>query len=638
MCGILGFISKTDQPNILTEMLEVQKHRGPDDQGIYIDKETGVHLGHNRLSVLDLSKRGHQPFQTTDGQLAIVYNGEIYNFKQIREELQRLGYEFTSSTDTEVVLISYQVWGMACLQKFIGMFAFTILDKPNKKLILVRDRAGVKPLYYYHNATNFLFSSELKSFCCHPSFIKKLNKEVLPHFFQNGYIPAPYCIFENCMKVDPGSYVEYDLTKRTLKTHYYWKVEDHYNNAPPQNSEEGILARLEKILEDAIDLRMVSDVPVGIFLSGGYDSSLVTSVLAKKYGNTLNTFTIGFEDEAFNEANQAREIAEYLGTNHKEFYVKSSDLLELINQFPLVYDEPFGDSSALPTMLLSKLARKDVKVILSADGGDEIFFGYSKYAFLTKYSFLLKNGLLAKILRAAINNIPIKLADIANSLLPRMWRNTNFRYKLNKFVRAINSRNTKEMFLNASSHVDESEVSKILNNSSSSIENAKYFCGKSFSFADNMMVSDYKNFLCDDVLTKVDRATMSVGLEGREPLLDHRIIEFVASVPHELKFKKNKSKYLLRQVLYKNLPPNLVDKPKTGFDVPLDLWLKSDLNFLVEKYFTIEKLSKSIFNVDAVLNLKTQLNQNKEVNIHLVWYILVFQMWAETWLDTNTIG
>jgi asparagine synthase (glutamine-hydrolysing) len=633
MCGIVGFISPLNKKDVLYDMLNIQSYRGPDDQGIFIDEKSGVHLGHNRLSIQDLSSHGHQPFVSDCEKYIIVFNGEVYNFKDIKKELEKLGYNFISSSDTEVILYSYKQWGIKCIDKFIGMFAFSILDKTTNKLILVRDRAGVKPLYYYTNGKEFLFSSELKSFHKYPKFKKELNKEVLPYYFQFGYIPAPHSIFENCYKLESGHYLEFNIQHSIFEINKYWDVNKFYEKESIDKSESGILDDIENILDNAIDLRMVSDVPVGVFLSGGYDSSLVASILSKKQGKKINTFTIGFDDEKYNEAEHAKSIASYLGTNHTEYYMKDDDMLSLVEKLPFYYDEPFGDSSALPTMIVSKIAREKVTVVLSADGGDEAFCGYSKYFFLNKFSNIFSSKIKKQILKISLNMMSDSIVENLNNILPSNLKQTNIKDKYNKFKRAINSDSIEEMFQNASSYVDKSDVDKILNiNSNKSIYSI--FENKSnLSYLNYMMSVDYKAFMNDDVLTKVDRATMSVSLEGREPLLDHRIIEYLSRVPEHLKYKNKQGKYLLRKILYKYLPKEMVDKPKSGFQIPLEEWLKGDLRYLVEKYLNEKKLDSEIFNVAEVLELKTKLFLGHYVNINQIWLVIMFEMWKEKWFD-----
>ncbi len=632
MCGIVGFIDKNKNIDTLNDMLKIQSYRGPDDSGVYFDEISGVHLGHNRLSIQDLSSHGHQPFVSDCRNYIIVFNGEVYNFKIIKTELQNLGYNFISNSDTEVILYSYKQWGIDCIHKFIGMFSFSILDKLNNKLFLVRDRAGVKPLYYYKVENEFMFSSEIKSFHKHPIFRKEQNLSVLPYFFQFGYIPAPYTIFKNCFKLEAGHYLEYYIENSEFKIVKYWDVNDFYLEDKFNKNENEILEEIEKIVDNAIDLRMVSDVPVGVFLSGGYDSSLVASILAKKQGKKINTFTIGFDDEKYNEAEHAKTIAEYLGTNHTEYYMRNSDMLDLVESLPFYYDEPFGDSSALPTMIVSKLARKSVTVALSADGGDEAFCGYSKYFFLNKFQNIFSNTLKKELLKIGLNLFNPNIVDYINNKLPKNLKQTNIKDKYIKFQRAINSKSLEEMFQNASSYVDKKEIAKFLKINKNEDLFKKWNKIENIEFLDQMMAIDYKLFMNDDVLTKVDRATMSVSLEGREPLLDHRIIECMARIPLNIKYKNKQGKYLLRQILYKYLPKEMVDKPKSGFQIPLNEWLRGELKPLVLKYLDDTKLDENIFNIKEINILKKRFFEEEDLGT-TIWFILMYQMWKEKWLD-----
>ena len=632
MCGIVGFIDKSKSINTLSDMLKIQSYRGPDDSGVYFHEKSGVHFGHNRLSIQDLSSHGHQPFVSDCENYVIVFNGEVYNFKNIKIELEKLGYEFISNSDTEVILYSYKEWGIKCIDKFIGMFAFAILDKVEDKLVLVGDRAGVKPLYYYADEKEFMFSSEIKSFHKHPKFKKEQNIEVLPYFFQFGYIPAPFTIFQNCFKLEAGHYLELKIDNLEFKIIKYWDVTDFYLQEKFTKNEDEIIEDIEKILDNAIDLRMVSDVPVGVFLSGGYDSSLVASILAKKQGKKINTFTIGFDDEKYNEAKHAKTIAEYLGTNHTEYYMKNSDMLDLVESLPFYYDEPFGDSSALPTMIVSKMARQSVTVALSADGGDEAFCGYSKYFFLNKFQNIFSNSFKREVLKTGLNLFSADSVEYINEKLPKNLKQTNIKDKYTKFQRAINSSSLEEMFQNASSYVDKNEIARFLKVSKNKELFKKWEKIGNIEFLNQMMAIDYKLFMNDDVLTKVDRATMSVSLEGREPLLDHRIIEYMARVPLDIKYKNKQGKYLLRQVLYKYIPKEMVDKPKSGFQIPLNEWLRSQLKPLVLKYLDVSRLDESIFNIEEIMQLKKRFFDGVDIGT-TVWFILMYQMWKEKWLD-----
>lgn len=633
MCGIVGFIDKNNSTAIVENMLKVQAYRGPDDNGTYFDGDSGVHFGHNRLSIQDLSSHGHQPFISSCGEYIIAFNGEVYNFKEIREDLKALGYQFISNSDTEVILYSYKAWGMKCLEKFIGMFAFAILDKSIDKLYLVRDRAGVKPLYYYQYDDQFIFSSEIKSFHQHPEFKKEQNLEVLPYYFQFGYIPAPYTIFENCFKLESGHYLEFNLKDSTFEIYHYWDVNDFYKQEKNLKSEDEILSELETILNDSIALRMVSDVPVGVFLSGGYDSSLVTSILAKKQNKKINTFTIGFDDERYNEAEHAKIIANYLGTNHTEYYMNNNDMVELIEKLPFYYDEPFGANSSLATIILSKLAKQSVTVALSADGGDEAFCGYSKYIFLNKFQNIFSSNFKKKGLQILLNSLNEESVESINNKLPKSMKQTNIKDKFSKFKRAINSKTLEEMFENASSYIDKNDVKNFLQVPYSSSVFNKWSKIDNLEFMNQMMAIDYKLFMSDEVLVKVDKATMSASLEGREPLIDHRIIEFMATIPLDIKYKNGKSKYLLRKLLYKYLPKEIVDKPKSGFQVPLNTLLRNELKYLVNNYINEKQLSEKIFNVNLIIKMKKEFFNGKE-NGNIIWLILVYQMWCEKWMDS----
>jgi asparagine synthase (glutamine-hydrolysing) len=632
MCGIVGFIDKNKSLDTLKNMLEIQSYRGPDDSGIYFDEKSGVHYGHNRLSIQDISSHGHQPFISDCLQYIIIFNGEIYNFKTIRSELTELGYNFISNSDTEVILYSYKQWGVKCIDKFVGMFAFSIFDKKQRKLILVRDRTGVKPLYYYIDKEQFMFSSELKSFHKHPKFRKVQNSEVLPYFFQFGYIPSPHTIFKNCFKLEAGHYLELSTNNLEFKITKYWDVNDYYLQEKLSKNETEVIGDIEKILDNAISLRMISDVPIGVFLSGGLDSSLVVSMLSKKHNKQINTFTIGFEDQDYNEAKYAKKVAAFLGTNHTEYYMKSSDMLNLIEDLPFYYDEPFGDSSALPTMIVSKLARQTVTVALSADGGDETFCGYSKYFFLNKHQNIFSNNFKRKLLKTSLKFFSSKSIENINNKIPKRLKQTNIKDKYEKFKRAINSNNPEEMFENASSYEDKVNIRDFLTIEKNPKIFKKWHKIGNIDFLNQMMAIDYKLFMSDDVLTKVDRATMSVSLEGREPLLDHRIIEYMARVPLHLKYKNQQGKYLLKQILYKYLPKEMVDKPKSGFQIPLNEWLRDELKPLVLKYLDNIKLDKDIFDINKINSLKKRFFEGEDSG-STIWFILMYQMWKERWLE-----
>ena len=586
MCGVVGFVdhSHTSSSETLQAMTATLQHRGPDSSGIYIDESSDyqVGLGHQRLSILDLSELGQQPM--VHEHLHIIHNGEVYNFEVIKQELKSIGYSFSSHTDTEVILKAFHAWGVSCVDKFRGMFAFVIYDTKLQKLFMFRDRAGVKPFYYHVTDGLFLFGSELKAFHKHEGFSKTINKEVIPTYMQFGYIPAPYSIFEDTYKLKAGHYLEFNIQNSKFKITQYWDVNELYCVEKTAATEEEILKELKKELSEACSLRMVSDVPVGVFLSGGIDSSLVTALLQKESNVPLKTFTIGFDEAGYNEAEQAKEIAGYLKTDHTEYYCSKEDALQVIPELPKIYDEPFGDSSAIATILVSKLAKEKVSVVLSGDGGDETFCGYSKYFALNKAVKYLEPGLRRAVVQKAVGLLNEDSVLKLNDLLPKAKRQTNVRDKFQKFQRAINAEGIDAMFVEASSYVDSDTINRYLKDGFKTLDQTGFDNFKGLQDVEpieQMMAIDYQTFMVDDVLTKVDRATMSQSLEGREPLLDHKIIEYAATIPIELKYRDGSGKYLLKKVLEKHLPKEYWDRPKSGFQVPLFEWLKSDLRALL---------------------------------------------------------
>jgi asparagine synthase (glutamine-hydrolysing) len=638
MCGIVGFIDKKKETSqaILENMRESINYRGPDSVGseIYEENNYDIGLGHRRLSILDLSPLGSQPMYYEN--LTLIHNGEVYNFDSIKKELIEIDYKFDSHTDTEVILKAFHAWGVESVHKFRGMFAFSIYDKKEQKLYIFRDRAGVKPLYYYKNDEIFLFGSELKSFSQHPKFKKDINNQALPYYFRFGYIPAPLTIFKNSYKLQAGHYLTVNCNDNSYTQMPYWSVEKFYMENKNQQSEEEILAQLEELLLDSFKLRMVSDVPVGVFLSGGVDSSLITALLNRESKEPLKTFTIGFEEKNYNEAKFAKEVAEHLGTDHTEYYCTKEDMLKVIKDLPTMYDEPFGDSSAIPTLLVSKLAKEKVSVVLSGDGGDEAFVGYSKYFALEKILKLQQSPLKRKLLHLITNILNEERVEKLNNLLPASKKQKNIKDKYQKFKNAVNSKNISEMFINASSYVDTKTLDSVLINSNIDVNITDFSIltkTKSLSQLEQMMLCDYKTYMANDILTKVDRASMSVSIEAREPFIDHKIIEFIAKVPTDIKYKEEKGKYLLKKILYKYVPKSLIERPKSGFQVPLYEWLKNDLKEELDHFLSEERLTKSaIYNVQEVLNIKEKLYNGEVINLSLLWFILMFEMWKERWV------
>jgi len=632
MCGIVGLIdyNKKSNSEILNQMNETLYHRGPDDSGYsFIERDKyQIGLAHRRLSILDLSKKGHQPMKFDS--LEIVYNGEIYNFKEIKEELEKCGYKFNSNSDTEVILKAFHKWGIESIHKFIGMFAFCIYDKKKEKCYLVRDRAGVKPLYYYEKNGLFLFASELKVFYKHPGFKKEIDYNGLASFFRYGYILAPYTIFQNAKKLHVGYYIEYDLKSNIKVIKKYWDVYDYYNQPKLKIDENEAIEEIENLLISAFKYRMISDVPVGVFLSGGYDSTAVTAILQNNSNKRLKTFTIGFNIKEYDESIYAKQYAKILGTDHYEYIATEKDVIDIIPILPEVYDELFGDSSAIPTILVSKLAKEKVSVVLSADGGDEIFGGYNKYykvpILYKKFNKLTNYKLIFNIFRKIFQN---KITNNLNLLI------SNYNNKVNKFYDMLNHPILKFIFDRYNYYLTDEELIKLIKHNFrlNTNFNTMDLLNEYNDNISKIMAVDYKTYLPDDILVKVDRATMSVSLEGREPFLDHRIIEFVAKLPIELKYKNNTTKYLLRQIVHKYIPKELIDRPKKGFSIPINEWYEIKLKDYFREYLSKESIKRiGILNYEVVETILKRYEKNEKFLIKNIWFIFIFQLWAKRWL------
>jgi len=643
MCGIVGFFSgnKRTDSEVLISMRDALSHRGPDDMGSYIDIENKVGLAHRRLSILDLSPLGHQPMSNEEGSIWVAYNGEIYNFKELREELIQIGYRFKSNSDTEVLVKAFEQWGIECINRFIGMFAIAIWDKRTKKLYLIRDRAGVKPLYYYRRNGVFLFGSELKALMKHPDFHKEIDFNILPLYLRYGFISSPYTIFKDTFKIKPGHYL--CVSNNSMNEVKYWDIADYYNAVPLSKSEDELTEELEDILIDSFKYRLVSDVPVGVFLSGGIDSTIVTTLLQKNIGSKLKTFTIGFIEDRFNEAESAKKIAKFLGTEHTEYYLSEKDAFEIIDKLPEIYDEPFGDQSAIPTYLVSKLARREVKVALSADGGDELFCGYRRYRSIFKIKNFISNypSPIKKMFMKTLSSIsPDRVDNIYRSLsflAPRLNEVKDTYIKWRNMLQEYNDGNIIGMYRYNLSKWNPVDIFDLMNKDldvkfDNEFEDA--FHGlENVDLISQMMAADYKTYLADDILTKVDRATMSVGLEGREPFLDHRVAEYVARIPLSLKFKNGNSKYIIKKILKKHLPEALFKRPKQGFVVPLDKWLKGEMYPLVMNYLDKDRLAKEgIFNADRVSFWLKEFYSGSSIYASKIWFLLMFEMWKERWV------
>ena len=636
MCGITGFIDfnvKTGRPD-LVKMTDALVHRGPDASGYYFDQNEkySVGLGHRRLSIIDLSPAGNQPMQFLQGRYWIIFNGEIYNYAEIKKILADLGHQFETHSDTEVILHAYHEWGPDALKQFIGMFSFVIFDKQEEKLFCCRDRAGVKPFFYYWKDGFFLFGSELKAILANPGFHKELEIKAVGSYMQFGYVPAPLCIFKNTSKLLPAHSLLLDLKSRKISTTKYWDVYDCYNQEKLDISIGDAVIETEKILEKAFNYRMVADVPVGVFLSGGYDSSCLVSLLQKNKSRKIKTFTIGFEDEKLNEAKYAREIAAILGTDHHEHYCSEKDALNVIPDLPFFYDEPFGDSSAIPTILVSKMARQTVTVALSADAGDEIFGGYDRYEWMLKY--YRKMNAIPSFARKGGAGL---LSSLALFELPAYRNNHIFKKKYEKLTSILKDPGPQNIFMGATVDFTESEKNNLFLEKPEPFDSAHYSKALLADYFDPLtyaMAKDYQTYMVDDVLQKVDRATMSVSLEGREPFLDQHIIEWVAKLPVEYKIYNGQRKYILRKIVHQYVPEKLMDRPKMGFAVPVNNWLRGVLEPLVDEYLSESYIRKQkIFDYQYIERVVNSYFEVKKENDYKIWYLLMFQMWYARWMN-----
>ena len=634
MCGIVGYIDFSKSTNLdhLEKMVTSIGHRGPDANSFrkWDNINYSIGLGHTRLSIIDLSSEANQPMVRDDLSLAIIFNGEIYNFKELKKELISYNYNFKTNSDTEVLLVAFHLWGIECLNRLNGMFAFTIYDIKSNEIFIARDRVGVKPLYFYQTNDLFLFSSELKAFHQHPRFTKSKDNNSVASFIKLGFIPAPHTIFKDCYKLDAGSYLTINLKTKDIRKVKYWDVTNYFSEEKSRLSEKEILEDIEELLVSSFKFRMIADVPVGVFLSGGYDSSTVAAIIQANSKEKINTYSIGFDEDKFNEAPYAKAIANHIGSNHNELYCSVDDARSLIELIPKIYDEPFGDSSAIPTLLVSKFASEQVKVVLSGDGGDEIFCGYGKY-----YEKILQFDKIAKMkgfekqFYNRLSGTLIKSGII--DCIPELYANKIFKTK-----KVLNETNYREKYRYRiePSHINEIELNKLLRNSFTDQKTAYGNINshsKSASIIDILMSIDFQTNLVDDLLVKVDRASMAFGLEVREPLLDYRLIEYLAKVPSDLKFSNNIPKYLLRKITHKYIPKELLDRPKMGFAIPKEIWLRKELAKFTKEVI-LDTASSDIFNKKELEKTLRKYYRQDDSDSEKIWNLLMFQMWWKEWM------
>ena len=656
MCGIAGFIdnlgySVNYRKAIGSQMASSLKHRGPDAQHVWAGPKNGVTFAHTRLAIIDLSPAGAQPMHSASGRYVIIFNGEIYNFLDIRHTLenQHLAPAWRGHSDTEVLLAAFEAWGVRkTLASMVGMFAFALWDRQQQTLYLARDRMGEKPLYYGVQGHTFLFASELKALKVHPEFRGEIDRQALTLYFRHNYIPAPYSIYQGIFKLPPGTFLEVTVQNDTfaLKKHTYWSLEEVARKGqahPFEGDEEEALAELERLLRQSLQGQMIADVPLGAFLSGGIDSSTIVALMQSMSAQPIRTFSIGFQETEYNEAPFAKAVAEHLGTDHTEMYVTPKEALEVIPYLPTIYDEPFSDSSQIPAFLLSRLTRQHVTVSLSGDAGDELFAGYNRY-FLARrlwktlhqipswLRYGISQGLDALPSRAW--KVLLAFPDLTLQTVQKLkqhpggmkWYLSERRIRL--LVSLIRQPTLTHLYYYLVSHF-KAPTTLVMQGREpeTAFSNDRFPVQNAFAL---LQYLDQQTYLPDDILVKVDRAAMAVSLESRIPLLDHRIVEFAWRLPESFKIRQGKGKWLLRRLLYKYVPPHLIERPKHGFGVPIDHWLRGPLRDWAEALLNEHRLKQEGFLNPPIVRSMWHEHLAGQAEWHYyLWDVLMFQAWLE---------
>jgi len=637
MCGIIGYACPPARDESLSSALgagiDSLAHRGPDDRGRWSHTEDSVAVGfgHTRLSILDLSDTGHQPMLSASGRYAITYNGEIYNFSEVRADLESCGVRFRSTGDTEVILEAFERWGLAAVDRFIGMFAFALWDRAERRVLLVRDRVGVKPLYFCLHDRAFAFASELRGLYAFDFWPRDIDGSSLSEFLQFGYIAAPWTIFKTVHSLEPGAWVSYSPSEG-LRSGTYWSLGRSSSANDIPDDEPTAKERLRELLEAACRYRLVSDVPVGVFLSGGIDSSLVAAIIAKRLGADTRTFTIGFNEASYDESGWAAAVARHLGTRHIEQKLSIDEAERTVESWGELFDEPFGDSSAIPTLLVSRVAREHVKVALSADGGDELFGGYVNYTAIPPKIRTLRamprpvrrmlggalrtrggTALAAQVLRQPLEMGEDKTLD-----------------RIRKLAEAFSGSEAEAVFQLAISYSTPEQVAELVPQLAHARPSIGRFRG---SLEEAMMSWDFHHYLPGDILVKVDRMTMHVSLEGREPLLDHRLIEFAFASPLRYRIGAMGTKHLLRSILYDLVPRELLERPKQGFGIPLGAWMrKGRLHAMVRELLSTDSLAGSgLVDPAALSRIVDGFLAGARIDHKRVWLLLALEMWRRKW-------
>jgi asparagine synthase (glutamine-hydrolysing) len=647
MCGIAGVfglgghLSGEQLGPVVERMARALKHRGPDDYGVWADPSAGVALGHSRLSILDLSPSGHQPMHSNSGRYAIVFNGEIYNYLDLRSELVRRGHAFRGQSDTEVLLATIEEWGLVdALPRLNGMFAMALWDAAERALVLARDRFGEKPLYYGLFDKTLLFGSELKALRAHPSFEWHIDRSALAQFLRYSYVPAPRTIFDGVRKLPPASWMRISSQSSSMGSpRSFWSLQGIACAAQDHRftgTEEDAVRELDSVLRRSVKLRMVADVPLGAFLSGGIDSSTVVALMQAQSERPIQTFSIGFREASYNEANWAKAVASHLGTNHTELYVTPAEARAVIPSLPSMYDEPFADSSQIPTFLVSALARRHVTVALSGDGGDELFGGYVRYSWAESLwrplSLLPAQG--RALLASALSALPPSAIDrymaLVDHWLPQRLRQRSPADKLQKIINLLEAETRDDVYFHLVSTWQHPET--VVHTKEATHEILQGDRLPLDDFTERMMCADALTYLPDDILVKLDRAAMAVSLETRVPMLDPTVAELAWSFPRGLKFRHGKGKWILREVLAQYVPPALFERPKMGFGMPVGSWLRGPLRDWAESYLDRGRLQREGYLDPHPVREKWTAHLERRTDAAFpLWAVLIFQSWLDDW-------
>ena len=643
MCGIVGFLGTTGDEAALRSLVERMSsclsHRGPDDAGVWVEENVGLALGHRRLSILDLSPMGHQPMTSRGGRLTMTFNGEIYNYLDIRKELEASGgLAWRGHSDTEVILEAFARWGIGpTLKRLTGMFALAVWDAADRTLHIARDRLGEKPLYYGFLGSAFVFASELKALRAHPGWKGQIDRQALELFLRHGYVPTPHSIYSGIGKLWPGTFLSVKPDGTSTESTYWSarEVAEHGVSHPFEGNESEAELELERLLSQAIGGQMVADVPLGAFLSGGIDSSTVVALMQARSARPVQTFTIGFHEAGHNEAEHAKAVARHLGTDHTELYVSPDEAMNVIPRLPDLYDEPFSDPSQIPTFLVAQLARRSVTVSLSGDGGDELFGGYNRYfigrTLWNRVGWVPPGarGLLASAITRVSPAHWNRAFSHLTSLAPPRLRYPDPGEKLHKLALVLGARNPDELYCRLTSHWQQPD-SVVLSTVATTATRNGHSAASLSDFTQRMMYLDLVGYLPDDILVKVDRAAMGVSLETRVPILDHKVVEFAWRLPLSFKIRDGQGKWLLRQVLYKHVPRELIDRPKKGFDVPIGSWLRGPLRSWAEALMDEGRLQREgFFDAHQIRTRWDEHLSGRRDWQQPLWNVLMFQAWLE---------